>query len=126
MAVTMGQSASEGSPVISDGKVFTAEPMGVAKGTVNVRGPFTELTVTVVVGATGGISGEAEEAGAEAGTAIGNAVVPLLDVVTTGADVVVVVPPPPPPQAVRAKDTAKATGTSDLDVFILEDFLIRK
>ena len=126
MAVTMGQSASEGSPVISDGKVFTAEPMGVAKGTVNVRGPFTELTVTVVVGATGGTAAGVDEAGADAGSVTGDATMTLLVVVLAGGDAVVVMPPPPPPQALRARDAAMATETTDFDVFIFGRFFDKK
>jgi hypothetical protein len=119
----MGQSANETSPVMSDGRVSRAEPILVASGTVNVRGPLTESTVIVVVGATGLTAGEVDEAGAEAGTATGDAAVPLLEAMTTGADAVVVVPPPPPPQALRVKDAAMATGTSNLDVFIFLGFV---
>jgi hypothetical protein len=114
----MGQSASETSPVMSDGKVSAAEPILVASGTVNDRGPLSESTVTVVVAATGVTAGEADEAGADAGCATGDAAMPLLDVVLAGAELVVVVPPPPPPQALRVKDVQMATVTSDLEVFI--------
>jgi hypothetical protein len=68
------------------------------------------------------IGAEADEAGADAGTVTGDAVVLLLDVVTTGVEVVVAVPPLPPPQAVRTKEEAMAKDTSDFDVFIFGGF----
>jgi hypothetical protein len=119
---TIGQSANEGSLVMSDGNVSRAEPIWVASGTVNVRGPLTELTVTVLVSAMGAIGAEVDEAGADAGSATGDAVVPLLDVVTTGAEAFVAVPPLPPPQAMRTKEEAMAKGTIDFDVFIFRGF----
>ena len=74
MLATMGHRARDASPVIDDGRVSWADPTGVANGTVNVRVPFAEATVTVDVCVTTGtttgctvVTGllEAERAGHE-------------------------------------------------------------
>ena len=107
----MGQSARDGSPVIADGEVSCVVPIGVARGTVKVRGPLTELTVTATVGAAGLTTGGAWTPGAvEVGGGEGVVPLPLPE-------------PVPPPQAVRARRVVVATATSDVDVFIFEDSL---
>ena len=112
----MGQSARDGSPVIADGEVSCVVPIGVARGTVKVRGPLTELTVTATVGAPGMTTGGAWTPGAvELGGGEG-VVPPLLPLPEP-------VLPPPPPQALKARRVVVATATSDFDVFIFQDSL---
>ena len=98
--------------MILEGKVSRVVPICVARGTVKVRGPLTELTVTVTVGVAGMTTGGAWTAGAlDVGS--GDGVVPL------PVPLPELVLPPPPPQALKARRVVVATATSDLDVFIV-------
>ena len=107
---TIGQSARDASPVILEGKVSRVVPICVARGTVKVRGPLTELTVTVTVGVAGMTTGGACTTGpVDVGGGDGVVPVPLPELVL----------PPPPPQALKARKAVVATATSDFDVFIV-------
>ena len=98
--------------MILEGKVSWVVPICVARGTVKVRGPLTELTVTAPVGVAGMTTGGACTAGAvDVGGGDGVVPLPLPELVL----------PPPPPQALKARRVVIATATSDLDVFIFED-----
>ena len=108
---TIGQSARDASPVIAEGKVSRVVPICVARGTVKVRGPLTELTVTVTLGVAGMTTGGVWTAGA-GDVGGGEGMVPLP--VPLPEPVL-----PPPPQALKARRVVVATATSDFDVFIV-------